>query len=191
MAGADRSAAHDDRSLAEQNSPLAPQDGQIADEQAPAPDESGDARDGRPSEELEATYRRFSGAAPLADPTRYLEEAARVAWEKKASTVVGLEVGRHLSIVDWFLVVSAPSKRRVETLYEEIEKRLSRLGLRPFGVEGAEDAEWVLLDYGDFVVHVMSAEAHEFYALEKLWADVPSRDYVTEFEASARSPSNN
>ena len=121
--------------------------------------------------------------SPVIEADELLEVAAKAALDKKALGALALRVGEHLSIVDWFLVIRARGKRQVETIYEEIDKRLGALGVSPIGTEGIEDAEWILLDYGDVVVHVMTEEAASFYALERLWSDVARRDLAAELEA--------
>ncbi len=123
--------------------------------------------------------------APQQDSERVLAELARVATDKKATSAVALAVGEYLVIVDWFVVVSAPNRRQVRTLVEEVEKALSRLGVAVLGKEGLDAAEWVLLDCGDVVVHVMTDECRDFYSLERLWAGVHSRDLMSEVPAGA------
>lgn len=87
-------------------------------------------------------------------------------------TVV-LEVGPVLSIVDYFVITSAASNRLGRAIAEEVEEQL-RLGGggAPLRVEGTDDARWILIDYGDIVVHVLSEEARAYYDLERLWGDV-------------------
>jgi ribosome-associated protein len=103
--------------------------------------------------------------------------AARAAGSKKGTRTVALEVGEVLSIVDWFVVTSAANARQVRTIAEAVEEELKRLaGEGPLRVEGLADARWVLLDYGDVVVHVFLDEVREYYELERLWADVPRID---------------
>ncbi len=89
-----------------------------------------------------------------------------------------LEVGGVLAIVDWFVITSAANPRQARTVVEEVEERL-RLhdGEGPLRVEGADDARWIVLDFGDVAVHVLSEEAREFYDLERLWGDVPRLDW--------------
>jgi ribosome-associated protein len=108
-----------------------------------------------------------------------------IAVEKNASSAVALKVGDYIAIVDWFVVLSAQSSRQVRTILEEIEKRLSARGATLLGKEGAEVGEWVLLDYGDVVVHIMTSECRDFYALERLWAGAPSRDLLSPSRAAA------
>jgi ribosome-associated protein len=98
--------------------------------------------------------------------------AARAADAKKGEDITVLDVGDILGIVDTFVITSAPNTRLVRTIVDEIEKELrDQLGVKPRSVEGLDDASWVLLDYGDLVVHVFLTETRAFYALERLWAD--------------------
>ena len=99
--------------------------------------------------------------------------AARAADAKKAHDIVILDVGEILGIVESFVIASAPNSRLVRAIVDEVERELfERTGDKPRAVEGLRDASWVLLDYGDLVVHVFLAETREFYDLERLWADV-------------------
>lgn len=82
----------------------------------------------------------------------------------------------YLSIVDWFLLVSAPTSRQVKAIVDEIERRLKVLGESTIRTEGLTEAEWCLLDYGDLVIHVFTDEMCNFYALDRLWADAPRLD---------------
>ena len=101
-------------------------------------------------------------------------EAARAAADKKATDPVILEVGQVLAICDYFVIASAGNDRQVRAICEEIEERVKRLGGEsPRCIEGLGDARWVLMDYGDWIVHVFLQEAREFYDLERLWGDVP------------------
>jgi ribosome-associated protein len=81
-------------------------------------------------------------------------------------------VGDIIGIVDVFVVTSAPNTRQVRTIVDDIEHQVhARTGEKPRAVEGISDASWVLLDYGDVVVHVFLDERRTFYGLERLWAD--------------------
>ena len=109
--------------------------------------------------------------------------AARAAAEKKGEDTVILEVGSVLAITDAFVITSAGNDRLVRTIAEEIEAKIKdRGGPAPIRIEGLSDAQWVLLDYGDFVVHVFNAETRRYYDLERLWADAP----VIEWDDDAR-----
>jgi ribosome-associated protein len=98
--------------------------------------------------------------------------AARAAWAKGGEDTVVLSVGKVLAITDAFVITSGSNPRQVRTIAEEVEERLKQAGGPvPLRIEGLDDARWVLMDFGDFVVHVMLDEVRDFYQLERLWAD--------------------
>jgi ribosome-associated protein len=98
--------------------------------------------------------------------------AAQAAWAKGGADTIVLSVGQVLAITDAFVITSGSNPRQVRTIAEEVEVKLKREGgPAPLRVEGLDDARWVLMDYGDFVVHVLLDEARHFYQLERLWAD--------------------
>jgi len=98
--------------------------------------------------------------------------AARSAWTKGGEDTVILSVGQVLAITDAFVITGASNPRQVRTIVEEVEEQVKRAGgPSPLRIEGLDDARWVLMDFGDFVVHVMLTEARDFYQLEHLWAD--------------------
>lgn len=100
--------------------------------------------------------------------------AARAASSKKGEDPVVLDVGAVLAITDYFVIVSGTNTRQVRTIAEAVEEDLKlEGGPSPIRVEGLDDLKWVLLDYGDFVVHVFLDETRRYYELERLWADVP------------------
>ena len=104
--------------------------------------------------------------------------AANAAAAKKGEDTVILSVGEVLSITDCFVVTSASNPRLVKTIVEEVEKQVKEAGgPSPIRIEGLSDAQWVLLDYGDFVVHVFLDEVRRYYELERLWGDVPRLDW--------------
>jgi ribosome-associated protein len=101
--------------------------------------------------------------------------AARAAWEKGGEDTIVLSVGKVLVITDAFVITSGSNPRQVRTIAEEVEERLKRSGgPAPLRIEGLDDARWVLMDFGDFVVHVMLDEVRGFYQLDRLWADSDS-----------------
>jgi ribosome-associated protein len=103
-----------------------------------------------------------------------VRSAALAADDKKALDVVVLDVGEVLSITGWFVISSGTNPRQVRTIAEEVEAQLKAdHDLAPLRVEGLDGLRWVLLDYGDFVVHVFHEEERDYYQLERLWADVP------------------
>jgi ribosome-associated protein len=101
-------------------------------------------------------------------------QAARAADDKQGRDTVILEVGQVLSITEYFVITSAGNDRLVKTIAETVEERVGADGgPKPIRSEGFDDLRWVLLDYGDFVVHVFLDETREYYELERLWSDVP------------------
>jgi len=98
--------------------------------------------------------------------------AARAAWSKGGEDTVVLSVGQVLAITDAFVITGGSNPRQVRTIAEEVEERVKAAGgPAPLRIEGLDDARWVLIDFGDFVVHVMLSEARDFYQLEHLWSD--------------------
>lgn len=89
---------------------------------------------------------------------------------KKAENVTVLEMDRATpAFTDYFVIVTGSNPRQMQAISDEVEQRLSKLGLRPSHVEGYNQADWVLLDYVDFVVHIFSEKARNYYDLERLW----------------------
>lgn len=100
--------------------------------------------------------------------------AAQAADDKKAEDIVVLDVGDIMGIVDAFVIAHASNTRLVRAIVDEVREQLLVLaGVKPRSVEGHDDWSWVLLDYGDLVVHVFLEETREFYGLERLWTDAP------------------
>ena len=99
--------------------------------------------------------------------------AAEAASDKLAEDVIAFDVSDQLVITDAFVLCSATNDRQVKAIVEEIEDRLRDIGAKPVRREGERDGRWVLLDYGEIVVHVQHEEERSFYALERLWRDCP------------------
>jgi ribosome-associated protein len=109
---------------------------------------------------------------PPTDAMERSRVAAAAAADKKGEDIVVLDVGDILGIADAFVITSASNTRQVRTIVEEVEKQLrEKSDSKPRAVEGLDDASWVLLDYGDVVVHVFLTDTRAFYGLERLWAD--------------------
>jgi ribosome-associated protein len=110
-----------------------------------------------------------------ADQVReWARTAARAASAKGGDDTVIIEVGAVLAITDAFVITSGRNSRQVKTIAEEVEARLKADGgIAPLRVEGLGDSQWILIDYGDLVVHVFLDETRRYYDLERLWADVP------------------
>ena len=110
--------------------------------------------------------------APLT--TDLVTVAAGAASAKTVEPTVVIEVGDLIYITDYFVISSGSNDRQVRAIAEEVERRVKTSGgSSPRAIEGLDDARWVLMDYGDFIVHVFSDEAREFYDLERLWSDAP------------------
>jgi ribosome-associated protein len=108
---------------------------------------------------------------------RWCAVAARAADDKQGTDTMVLQVGQVLAITDAFVITSGANARQVRTIAEEVEEKVKAAGPSPLRTEGLDDARWVLLDYGDFVVHVFLDEVRRFYDLERLWADAPVWDW--------------
>ena len=102
--------------------------------------------------------------------------AAKAADDKLATTVAGIDVSEQLALTDVFVIVSASTDRQVGAIVDEVEDQLRAKGAKPIRREGERDGRWVLLDFGDIVVHVQHDEEREFYELERLWKDCPEID---------------
>lgn len=101
---------------------------------------------------------------------------ARLAEEKKASDIRALDVRDSATFTDYFLLCSGTSDRQVSAVATHIEETLRKDGLRPLGIEGLREGRWVLIDYGEFVVHVFLDSIREFYLFDRLWgsaAEIP------------------
>ena len=115
------------------------------------------------------------------DPFELCRLAALAAADKKADRPVILDVGRLLGIVDAFVICSGANDRQVRTIADEVEARLKADGgPSPLRVEGKDEANWVLLDYGDFLVHIFLDEWRTYYDLERLWKDAPRVEWDVE-----------
>jgi len=103
-----------------------------------------------------------------------VRRAARAALDRKAVDLLVLDVQGLSSVTDYFLLCSGKSTVHLETITDAILEELKRAGVRPLHAEGVADSGWVLLDYGDVLVHVFLEETRVYYALERLWGDAPT-----------------
>lgn len=99
--------------------------------------------------------------------------AASYVLERKAEDPVLLDVGKLTSLTDFFLILSCKSTRQVQAVSRHLKERLKEKGITPIGVEGETEGHWVLLDYGDFVVHIFYEPLRAYYDLEGLWVEAP------------------
>jgi ribosome-associated protein len=104
-----------------------------------------------------------------------LARAAAVgASEKKAENIIAIDVSSQLALTDIFVIASATNERQVGAIVDEVEERVRLAGAKPLRREGGRDDRWVLIDFGDIVVHIQHQEERAFYQLERLWRDCPT-----------------
>jgi ribosome-associated protein len=113
-------------------------------------------------------------------PTR-VREAVAAAEDRKAVDLRVLHLERVSDFTDYFLICSGTSERQVQAIADAVQERMREEHVRPLHVEGYNRGQWVLLDYGDFVVHIFQDEPRRFYSLERLWGDAP--DVTNDFRA--------
>lgn len=116
-----------------------------------------------------------------------LEIAVRAADSKGGTAIVALDVAEHFGYADAFLIVSGSVERNVQAISDEIERELNIAGVRTIRREGREGGRWVLLDFGDIMVHVFHQEERDYYQLERLWHDSPVIDVSRMVEVPASS----
>lgn len=116
--------------------------------------------------------RSSDGAGEFPDP---VIQAAELALERKAEEVLALDLRGISSATDFFILASGNSDVQVRAIAEHIMEEFARDGVRPLHVEGLDRARWVLMDFVDFVIHVLHPSARDFYQLETLWGDAPTR----------------
>lgn len=122
---------------------------------------------------------RSANKQPRSRPAQRLETedavaiAAQAATDKKATDLVMLDLRKAASFTEYFLICTGASTRQVQAISDAIEESLRKSGKRPMHIEGYSSAEWILLDYGDFIAHVFSPASRRFYDLERLWRDAP------------------
>jgi len=102
--------------------------------------------------------------------------AARAASDRKAQEIIALDVSEQLVLTDVFLIASGTNERQVSAIVDAVEEAMFLAGSKPIRREGKAQARWVLLDFGEVVVHVQHAEDRVYYALERLWKDCPAVD---------------
>src|SRR5258706_3091060 len=109
---------------------------------------------------------------PFAELDPEVQLAIKCAAEKKAFDIVALDLRSIASFTEFFIIATGANQRQVQAIADEINEQLKKqLSTRPVRIEGYNSADWVLLDYGDFVVHIFNGESREFYDLAHLWRD--------------------
>jgi len=106
-------------------------------------------------------------------PNEILKIAVRAADSKMAADIEALDIRELTTIADYFVICTGSSPAQIRAVTEEIERKLKEAGVMPLSVEGLQASGWVLMDYGDVVIHVFRKETREFYAIERLWNDAP------------------
>jgi ribosome-associated protein len=117
-----------------------------------------------------------------------LKIAINAADEKKAHDFVALDISEIASFANYFLFCTGDSSRQMQAIADEVEEKLKVLGIKPSHVEGYKNAEWILMDYIDLVVHIFSKSARAYYDLERLWRDGKKLDMGTFIQEKARKP---
>ncbi len=122
-------------------------------------------------------------AAGRATPDRVaraLEHAvvcARIADDNRSKDILLLDLRKATPLLDFFLIATASTRRQANSIAFEIDAEMKKLGEHKLGMEGSEEGSWILIDYGDFVVHIFTPEARVYYALEEVWGDAPHLEW--------------
>jgi ribosome-associated protein len=115
--------------------------------------------------------------------------AAEAASDKKAEDIIALDVSQLLVVTEYFVIATGRTNVQVRAIADEVEEQLRvKANEKPIGREGMGEDKWILLDYGDFVVHVFQPEERNFYRLEKLWGDAPRLELPA--SSAAADPAN-
>ena len=112
---------------------------------------------------------------------------ARIADDNRARDILLLDLRKATPLVDYFVIVTAGSRRQANAIAIEIDQEMKKRGEAKLGIEGSEEGRWTLIDYGDFVVHIFSPEDRAYYALEDIWGDAPHLEWQ-EPPAGERGP---
>jgi ribosome-associated protein len=106
--------------------------------------------------------------------------AARIADDNRAKEILLLDLRQATPLLDFFVIATASSRRQSHAIASEIDAEMKKLGEHKLGLEGSEEGRWILIDYGDFVVHLFSAEGRAYYGLEDIWGDAPRLEWESE-----------
>ena len=117
-----------------------------------------------------------TGGGDITDFDERIRRTLNAAWEKKALDLTVLDLRGIASFTDFFVIATGTNRRQVQAISDEVVEQLKRSGTRAARVEGYQTAEWILVDYGDFVVHVFDEKARRFYDLERLWREAKRVD---------------
>lgn len=134
----------------------------------------------------------YDNAMPAIETTTSLERAllaARTAEEHRGQDIVILDMRELTTFFDFFVIVSGTSRRQLHAMSEHIDEALTQQGARRLGIEGFGESRWILLDYGDVVVHLFDPETRRYYALEDLWSHARQVPFSPGDDGSARMAS--
>ena len=123
---------------------------------------------------------------PFADLDDEVKLAITCASEKKAFGIVAIDLREIASFTEFFIIVSGVNARQVQAIADEVVERLKKEGTRAARVEGYKTAEWVLLDYGDFIFHIFEDKSRRFYDLERLWREAARIVLPAELRGASR-----
>ncbi|TYT76327.1 ribosome silencing factor [Desulfobotulus mexicanus] len=107
------------------------------------------------------------------DSEKSLIPFLEAACARKAENIVAMDLGNLVSYADTFLVMSVNSTRQARAVADHMRRKLKEVHIKPLGIDGVEEGQWVLMDYGDVVIHIFHEPVRSFYDLEGLWADAP------------------
>ncbi len=93
--------------------------------------------------------------------------------DKKGEDIVVIDIGEISSFADYFVIMHGHSHRQNKAIFENVREQLKKEQIRPISIEGRDSADWILMDYGNFILHIFSKKTREFYDIEQLWADGP------------------
>jgi ribosome-associated protein len=160
----------------------------------PAPSDKAPAADARrrrarreqlPQDDVTHAAAARSSPERLAHALANVRACARIADDNRGKDILLLDLRKATSLVDFFLIVTTSSRRQSHAIADEIDQEMKHRNEYKLGMEGSEEGRWVLIDYGDFVVHVFSAEARAFYALEEIWGDAARPEWQEPGQAPA------
>lgn len=147
------------------------------DQAAPDPDLKPRRPDHEPQDDVPFNAAGRSQPDRMARALEHARICARIADDNRAKDIMVLDLRQATPLVDFFVIATASSRRQGNAIATEIDQEMKRLKDFKLGLEGSEEGRWVLIDYGDFVVHVFSGEARSYYALEDIWGDAPRLDW--------------
>ncbi len=113
------------------------------------------------------------GGVNTIDSKEIAVACAKIADKKKAQNIIILDISKLTSVTEYFVICTGINERQLYTIADEIEKELKKLSIKKYGIEGYREAKWILIDYGDVIVHLFDKEMRSYYDLELLWGDAP------------------